>query len=144
MARKGPGGAPRTVTPPEEEMIALGKEMIDWVSRNRPLHINQWYSVHKGILWETYKEYCRRAEFAPYNERALAIIGENYINGTVNASIAHRFMRHYFKDIKEDENELITFKAEQQGKQDRKTATETITAQTKVSLQGQSTPLING
>ncbi len=106
-AGKNKRGAPRTVTPEPDELIKLGQEMVAWVKEHNPLHLNMWFSVEKGILWETFKAYIQKPEFLPYYEQARALVAKNYMNGTVNPSIAHRFIRIYCKDVKEEENEQL-------------------------------------
>lgn len=104
-------GAPRTVSPEPPEMIKLGQEMVEWVKENNPLHLSEWYSIHKHYTnkqWDTFRD---RAEFVQYYEEAIAYIRKNYIDGTVNSTIASRFLRLYFKDLKDEENETAEFHA---------------------------------
>lgn len=103
------GGCPRTVSPSPEEMIELGKEMVAWVKENKPIHIKQWYCIEKMILYNTWKTYIQRPEFIPYYEIAMGLVSLNYINGTINASIAQRFIRVYFKDVKNEEDDTALF-----------------------------------
>lgn len=104
-------GRKRTVSLPEDDMIELGKEMIAWVKKHNPMHITQWYSLEKHITfkqWETFKE---RPEFVPYYEEAINLIAINYIDGTINNSIAQRFLRLYFKDLRKEEDENARYLA---------------------------------
>lgn len=96
---------PRSVSLPPEEMINLGKEMVEWVIRNNPIHIKQWYSIEKGFLFSEWDTMQQCPEFFPYYEQAMNLVSLNYINGTINPSIAQRFMRIYFKDVRLQENE---------------------------------------
>ncbi|HWY36247.1 MAG TPA: hypothetical protein VNX68_16495, partial [Nitrosopumilaceae archaeon] len=51
-----PAGRPRTSTPPPEEMIKLGEEMLEWIKVNKPLHLSEWYSGEMFItskVWDT-------------------------------------------------------------------------------------------
>jgi len=108
------GGRPRTVSRTPEEMIALGEEMVKWVEANKPLHLNEWYAIEKMILYNEWKAFQTNAEFAPYYKKCLAMVSKNYINGTINSSIAHRFMNVYFKDVREEERESVKHKLEQE------------------------------
>ncbi len=108
------GGRPSTVSRTPEEMIALGKEMVKWVEEHKPLHLNEWFAIEKMILYNEWKAFQTNTEFAPYYKKALAIVSKNYIDGTINSSIAHRFMNVYFKDVKEEEQGSMTFKLQQE------------------------------
>ena len=102
------GGRPRTVSPPPEDLIALGKEMIEFVldRKNKVLHITEFWLVYKGFTekqWDTFQE---RPEFITYYKQAIKIIGKRYLDGTVNASIAQRWLRSYYQDLtKREDNE---------------------------------------
>src|SRR6185503_14915744 len=106
------GGRPRTTSLEPDDMIALGKEMVDWVKKNNPLHLSYWYLRVKKIIFKDWRIYRERPEFTPYYEEALSIVGENYINGTVDKSIAQRFLRIYFKDLKEEEDSTAKYNAD--------------------------------
>ncbi len=99
-----PGGAPRTVSPPPNEMIALGEEMIAWVIANKPNHISAWYSGHKRYTYKEWQVKIKLPEFVGYYEQALSLIAQNYLDGTVPPAIANRFIRLYFKDTKNQED----------------------------------------
>ena len=51
--------------------------------------------------------FIQKKEFIPYYEIALKMVGMLYLDGTVDKSIAQRFLRVYFKDLKEEENEQV-------------------------------------
>lgn len=95
-----------------EEVEELGNEMLDWVKNNNPLHLSQWYSGVKMLTYNEWKLLIQYKDFLPYYQNALHLVGLNYINGTINSSIAQRFIRVYFKDVKEEENETEIFKSE--------------------------------
>ncbi len=101
------GGRPRDVSFPPEQMIELGKEMVQWVKDNKPLHIKQWYSIQKMFTYNQWKTMQVCKEFFPYYEQALNIISIQYIDKTSNIrdSVSHRFLRAYFKDVREQEDE---------------------------------------
>ena len=106
-----PAGRPRSVTPPPEEMIKLGEEMLEWIKINKPLHLSEWYSGEMFItskVWDTMQV---APEFFPYYEKALRMIGKQYLDKTskVRDSISHRWLRVYFKDLKKEEDETAKF-----------------------------------
>ena len=109
-----PAGRPRTSTPPPDEMIALGEEMIAWVIKNKPLHLSHWWSVEKFITSKVWETMMVAPEFFPYYEHALRIIGLQYLDKTSNVrdSISHRWQRVYFKDLKQEEDEQLKFESQ--------------------------------
>lgn len=100
-----PVARPRTISLPKEKMIELGKEMVTWAS-NTPdaLHLNEFYTKLKGWTYAEFKNLRVCSEFYPYYEQAIGIIGKRYLDGTVNPSIAQRWLRLYFGDLREEEN----------------------------------------
>lgn len=109
-----PAGAPRTVSLPPEEMIQLGKEMVNWVKENKPLHLSHWYLLEKNILHSTFRDCYRKCkEFYPYYEQAMAIIGERYLScDGIDKGIANRWQRVYFKDLRDEEDARTKYDAE--------------------------------
>lgn len=105
------GGRPRTVTPSPEEMIELGKEMCKWVSENNPIHLSLWYTMQKDITDNEWNTYRQRPEFVHYYTKALKMVGMNYLNkdSQVDGRIKDRWLRVYFKDLKEEEDETARF-----------------------------------
>jgi hypothetical protein len=99
-----PGGRPRTVSFPESEMEELGQEMVEWVRENEPLHLSEWYTIEKGFTYKQWKTFIHREEFRSYYERALTLVSKKYLDGTVNSSIAQRWLRIYFSDLREGED----------------------------------------
>ncbi len=111
------GGRPRTVSPEPYEMIELGKEMVEWVKKNDPLQIFQWYSHEKFYTYDEFDTMKKRPEFVPYYEQAMNYIALKYIDGEserIKKGISERFIRLFFKDVKKEENELISFKAREE------------------------------
>ena len=101
------GGAPRTVCPPPEEMIELGKEMIAWVQEHQPVHLSEWWSFEKFFTKAAWKNMCDRSEFAPYYEKALLLVGQQYLrkDSPVEPSLKQRWQRVYHKDLRDQEDE---------------------------------------
>ncbi len=116
-----PGGRPRTSTPPPEEMIKLGEEMIEWVKLNDPLHLSQWWSIEKFITRKVWDNMKVAPECSPYYEHALRLIGIKYLdkNSNIRDGISHRWQRVYFADLRqaEDEDHLAALEREHQVKQ---------------------------
>jgi hypothetical protein len=104
-----PAGRPRTVSFTEDEMIALGKEMVAYVKENQKtiLHLSEWYTIEKGFIYKEWKTFIQREEFVPYYEQALKIVGLKYVskNSNVRDSISQRWQRIYFGDLRESEDE---------------------------------------
>lgn len=99
---------PRTICFPPDEMIKLGEEMISWIENNPDiLHLSEWYTIHKMFTYNEWKTFIVKEEFFPYYEKALKMVGKKYLDKTSNIrdSIANRFLRVYFKDAKESEDE---------------------------------------
>src|ERR1700733_6945373 len=106
---------PRTTSLSDEEMIALGQEMISWLKtrEEETLHLSEWYTIEKMFLYEEWKCFIRMEVFRPYYEQALKIVGKKYLdkNSSVNPSISQRWQRVYFKDLREEEDEQAKFEA---------------------------------
>lgn len=101
-------GAPRVVSRPPDEMIKLGKEMVEWVIKNDPLHLSQWYTIHKEFMYHEWRTFIKCPEFLPYYEKALKLVGIKYLNGEdkrIKEGISQRWQRTYFGDLVEREDE---------------------------------------
>lgn len=109
-----PAGRPRTVSLPPEEMIELGKEMVKWVEENDPLHLSEWYTIEKLYTYNEWDTFNKKPEFVPYYEKALKLIGRKYLDkkSDVRDNISQRWLRIYFKDLKEMEDEKVKHDAE--------------------------------
>lgn len=110
-------GAPRKTSFSPDEMIALGEEMLEWVVENDPIHLSQWYTIHKGFIYNEWKVFIKCAEFYPYYERALRMVGIKYIDGKskdIKESLCQRWQRVYFKDLRESEDEDLDRAAQRQ------------------------------
>ena len=103
-----PAGAPRTVSFSPDEMVKLGEEMIEYILSNhkKMLHLSQWYSIEKMFTDKQWETFCDKAEFIPYYEKALKLVGLNYLDKTSNVrdGISHRWQRVYFKDLRKRED----------------------------------------
>lgn len=106
-------GRPRTTTPPVDELILLGEEMVEWVRINRPVHLNQWWLIHKNITRKVWDAMRHKEEFIHYYEVALSMIGNNYIDkdSNVDPRVKDRFLRLYHKDLRDQEDADARFNA---------------------------------
>lgn len=105
------GGRPRTVTPAPEECIELGKELVLWATEKTPktekrVHLKQWWALIKSMTKKEWDNLCIKEEFRAYYEKAQVAIAIRYIDGTLNPAVANRFLRLYFPDLKQDEDEV--------------------------------------
>lgn len=117
----GRGMRPRTEFT-NEEVQQLGEEMLEWVSVNKPIHLSQWYSIEKMLTYNEFKTLSHYEDFIPYYQKALAIVGIKYLDGTVNSSISHRWQRVYFKDLREEEDETAKFNSDLKTKENNEKA----------------------
>lgn len=104
------GGRPRSEITQPENCVRLGEDLVKWATETPPkgekrLHLNQWYSIKMGILRSQWNDLCQLPEFRAYYEKAQAAISIKYLDGTVNPSIAQRFLPVYFSELKEWEIE---------------------------------------
>lgn len=101
-------GRPRTISFSEEQMIEMGKDMVDYVRKNKKtiLHLCEWYTIEKGFTYNEWKTFIQKPEFLPYYEQALKIVGLKYVdkNSNVRDGISQRWQRVYFGDLKESED----------------------------------------
>jgi len=103
-----PAGAPRTVCPPPDEMIELGKQMVQWIKDNpQCLHVSAWYSCEMFITRNTWDQMIEKKEFQPYYEMALSIIAQKYLDkdSNVREGVSQRWQRSYFRDLKKIEDQ---------------------------------------
>lgn len=109
------GGRPRTVCPEHDELIALGEEMLDWLTHHpEALHVSEWYSIEKFIVEKVWELMIGKPEFSGYYEKAKRIIGKKYLDKSSNVreGISQRWQRVYFKDLREEENETAKYNSD--------------------------------
>jgi len=114
-----PVGRPRTAIPEKKELIELGKDLVSWAStfpeKGQPIRVRycDWYT-DRGFIRKQWEEFRDKPEFAWYYEKARSILALRYIDGTVNQSIAHRYLRIYDPELRDSENKDLD--AEQERK----------------------------
>lgn len=104
-----PAGRPRTSSPDKEELIELGKDLVAWASEKQkkgdPMRLRfcDWYT-DQGFIRKQWEDFRDKPEFSWYYEKARTIMATRYIDGTVNQSIAHRYLRMYDPELRDEEN----------------------------------------
>lgn len=98
---------PRTTSFSDEEMIALGEEMIEYLRTHDIVHLKEWYSIEKSFLHEEWKCFIQIPSFLPYYQKAISMISMKYVREDtgIEPSLKHRFLRLYFGDIREREDQ---------------------------------------
>ena len=103
-----PGGRPRTSVPEKEGLIELGKDLLEWASTKAKGELRcrwcEWYSRKHFFIRKQWKRMLDTEEFRPYYEAAQAYLAEKWIDGTINQSIAHRYLRIYDPELRESED----------------------------------------
>ena len=108
---------PRTVTPPDKELIKLGEELVEWakvedkeVARTR---FSQWYSIDKHIIRKKWKLMVEHPVFSPYYEIACSYLAKRCMDKNVmSEGFGHRLFRLYEKDTKEQEDSTKKYEAD--------------------------------
>jgi hypothetical protein len=104
-----PVGRPRTSSPQKEELIKLGKDLVAWASektdKGDPIRVRfcDWYT-DQGFIRQQWEDFRDKPEFSWYYQKARSIMASRYIDGTVNASIAHRYLRIYDPELRDSED----------------------------------------
>lgn len=102
------GGRPRTSIPEKEELIELGKDLLAWASEKKKGELRarwcEWYACKHFFIRKQWKRMLDTEEFRPYYEAAQPYLAEKWIDGTINQSIAHRYLRIYDPELKEHED----------------------------------------
>lgn len=110
-----PAGAPRTVSPPPEECIRLGEDLIQWLTEKTKeprLLLGQWWCIKHKMLRKDWKALTQIPEFLPYYEQAQQFMALKCLDGTIKEGFAQRYIRLYDRTLTEEENEKAKFDAE--------------------------------
>ena len=103
-----PAGRPRTSIPEKEELIQLGEDLLAWAAERKKGELRcrwcEWYSRKHFFIRKQWKRMVDTEEFRPYYEAAQTFLAEKWIDGTINQSIAHRYLRIYDPELKEGED----------------------------------------
>lgn len=112
-----PGGRPRikNLYESKEECIALGKELVKWATEPTTewrCLMGQFYCMKKGILRHEWKAILQRKEFLPYYQTAQQALAVKALDGTMEKSFGHRYIRLYDRELIEAENEQARIDAD--------------------------------
>jgi hypothetical protein len=108
---------PRESIPEKEELIELGKDLLEWASETKlqkndmRMRYCDWFCIKHGFIREQWKLMLQKPEFRPYYEQAQSYLGNKWINSEIDVGLKHRFMRSYCAEVKEEENEKALFEA---------------------------------
>ena len=97
---------PRTTCPPDEELDALGQEMLEWIENNDCVHVSDWYCIEKMIDDNTWDQMIEKDVFRPYYKKAIKLVGRKYLKEDtgIEPRIKDRWIRLYYKDLKKQED----------------------------------------
>ncbi len=105
-------GRPRTQTPSDEECAILGQDLVKWAYEEKGILISEWYCLKHGINRKQWKAMKDHPSFLPYYEQAMVPMAKKAIDGTIEKSFGHRYLRLYDRDIRDDEDDKVKFDAE--------------------------------
>ena len=99
--------SPRRVCPPDEELKELGEDLVKWATeptKELRCRFAQWYGLRQGLSKAHWDLLISKSEFASYYENARIALAARFMDGSVCPSIAHRFLRIYTPEVKEEED----------------------------------------
>lgn len=102
-------GRPRSAIPERDELILLGEELVKWATEKEKkgerirVRFCDWYT-DQGFVRKQWEHMREKPEFQWYYEKARSLLAMRYVDGTVNQSIAHRYLRMYDPELRDDEN----------------------------------------
>lgn len=108
-------GRPRTASFESEEMIKLGKDLVEWATEETKdirTSFCFWYGLKHGILLKTWKLMKQREDFRPYYERARAALAKKLHTQELEKGMSHRYIRMYDQELSENEDEKVKYDAE--------------------------------
>ena len=101
-------GRLRTTAPSDEELEKLGEDLLVWAAEKKKGELRcrwcEWYSRKHFFIRKEWKRMIDTPIFRPYYEAAQTYLAEKWIDGTINASIAHRYLRLYEPELRESED----------------------------------------
>lgn len=96
----------------DEDYEALGKEMVYFVVKNDCYHVSEWYQGEKLLKWHEMRQLIKNPIFEAYYQKALAFVSRKYLDGTINPTVASKFVKYYFRDLYDHEKEEERYKQE--------------------------------
>ncbi len=103
-----PGGAPRITTPPKEECIKLGQDLVQWATEETSeirTSFSFWYALKHSIIYEHWKLLKQKDEFRPYYEKARAALASKLHKQQLEKGLAHRYIRLYDRELSDAEDQ---------------------------------------
>lgn len=127
-------GRPRTNCPEYDELIELGKELVEWSKNDNPEDLRwcNWYTK-KGYIARQWDKMVEKPEFRGYYEEAQGNLARKWLRCDVHHSIAHRFLWIYCPDLKKSEIEKMEIEANLKKTQDESEAVNVATAINKLA-----------
>lgn len=110
-------GRPRTKSLQSKELLEFGEKLLIWATEKTGkddelrFRFPQFYCLLHGYTEDHWDKMKRIEEFRPYYEKARVALSRRYIDGSIKDSIAHRFLRIYFPEIRKEEDETARFNA---------------------------------
>lgn len=108
-------GAPRITTPPVEECIKLGKDLVQWATEETDdirTSFSFWYALKHGIIYEHWKLLKQKEEFRPYYEIARAALACKLHKQQLEKGLSHRYIGMYDRELSDHEKEIADQDAE--------------------------------
>lgn len=118
------GGRPRTVTPPPEECIKLGEDLIAWLHEEKRLHLSGWWALKQGMLRKEWEALKMCPEFLEYYEKAKAYMVHICLDGTIKEGFGHRYLRLYDRELIDEENAQKKWESDLKSKENEKVGAE--------------------
>lgn len=101
-------GRPRTSIPEKDELIELGKDLLAWASEKKKGELRcrwcEWYAKRHFFIRAQWKHMIEKEEFRPYYEHAQAYLAERWLEGPIHHSLAHRYIRIYDPELRQEED----------------------------------------
>lgn len=116
-------GRPRTEIPSPEECVELGKDFVQWATEETSewrCLVQQWYCLKHGISRRQWKLLKLAPEFSPYYEMGMVAMAKKAVDGSMEKSFGHRYLRLYCQDLRDEENEQLAYEAELKKKEETK------------------------
>lgn len=103
------GGRPRENIPEKDEMIELGKDLVEWASTKVKGELRcrwcEWYAKRHFFIRTQWEKMIEKPEFRGYYEVARVYLSERWLDGTVKEGIAQRYLRLYDKELRDHEDQ---------------------------------------
>ncbi len=106
------GGRPRTTTPTPEECEELGKDLLKWATEEDGILFGEWWGLKHFMTRKVWKALIETPQFLPYYHLAQNAMAKKSIDGTMEKSFGHRYIRLYDRDLVEEENNQMRWEAE--------------------------------